>query len=96
MQGFSGVWVGNWSNQLCSALIVEQIDPEGKVTAKYIHGSNPAHGTKANNYTMTGTIVGNTATFRARSAAEFTLRGNELARTFTAPNFKSTGAFKRQ
>jgi hypothetical protein len=41
---FSGVWVGDWSKQLCGVLIVESIAKDGTVNAKYVWGSNPGWG----------------------------------------------------
>ena len=44
MRAFSGVWVGDWANQLCGVLIVESVEKDGTVQTKYVNGTNPGWG----------------------------------------------------
>lgn len=44
VRAFSGVWIGDWSNQLCGVLIVEAIQSDGTAQTKYVWGSNPGWG----------------------------------------------------
>jgi hypothetical protein len=96
-RAFSGVWVGSWSNQLCSVLIVENIAKDGTVQTKYAWGSNAMWGLAAGVTAWPGKIVNGVLTLRqpTRSAEFRAVNPNELAGTFTQ-NRQDTGSFKRR
>ena len=97
---FSGAWLGNWSGKLCSALIVEQIDKDGTVRAKYMYGTYKDWNiTKAGIFPTTGKIVNGVLTFRQRNdtvTVEYRVTSpTELSGAYTAQT-QEQGVFKRQ
>jgi hypothetical protein len=95
---FSGIWVGSWNNQLCSALIVEDLEKDGTVRGKYVFGSNPAwYINSPGTLALPGKISHRIATFRTNDAViEYRLAApDELAGTYTARRAPNSGSFRR-
>ena len=98
VRAFSGAWIGSWNNQLCSVLIIEDIERDGTARAKYVFGSNPdwyiySPGT----FALRGKITGKVASFRSRDAViEYRFSGpDELAGTYISRRAPTTASFKR-
>jgi hypothetical protein len=97
-RSFSGIWVGKWANALCSVLIVEEVNKDGSVAAKYLYGTYaPWNINRAGTSAYTGKIINGVLTLRRNNVTiEYRATSpNELAGTFTANN-QETGIFRRR
>jgi hypothetical protein len=100
---FSGVWVGNWANQLCSVLVVEKVDKDGVASGKYAWGTNNAWSIKQPGIRpWSGRIADGALILRGKrdwgsdTAAEFhPVNGNALAGVYTVQG-QYQGTFVRR
>lgn len=99
VRAFSGVWVGYWNNQICTALIVEEVSSDGSVLTKYFNGKNASsYLTQAGQRTIMGKISGDTLTLRtAEETIEYrAVNSNELAGVYSRGALRNTATFKRR
>lgn len=99
LQGFSGVWTGKWDSGLCSALVVEGIEPDGTARLLYVNGSmGGQYPVKAGNRRFSGKIAGNKLTAAGSLVTiEYTLRSpGELSATYTSQYGSFRGSFRKQ
>ena len=98
MKAFSGVWLGNWGNQMCSVLIVENVGKDGAVTTKYAWGANPGWNIRQPGVRQwSGKIVGGVLTLTGNNvSAQFRAADAQtLAATYTTTS-QTSGTFKRR
>ena len=98
LRAFSGVWVGKWDIGLCSAIIVENVQPDGGANILYVTGSQGSSGIKAGRYRYSAKIVGDTLTAVGGSTTiEFVMsRSAKLSGKFTNQYGLSSGVFERK
>ncbi len=100
LKAFSGIWVGSWaSGQLCSALIVESVQSDGSVRARYVWGTNPDWRIREpGSQSRTGKISNGTLLLPGGGGnpkIEFRMvNAGELDATFTTAS-ATRGSFKR-
>ena len=93
-----GAWVGRWNKMnLCGALLVESIAPDGRAQVIYVHGSSPEWGIRsARNFRWNGRVSGGVLKLDKNSMGfipEFKLVGPNDLQGYFSPHF---GAFTRQ
>ena len=98
IRAFSGVWVGDWSKQLCGVLIVESIDKDGTAQTKYVFGTNPGWGIARPGVTpWTGKITNGVLRLppnRNGIGVDYTMKSpSSLAGLY---NGRTTGAFAKR
>lgn len=99
IRAYSGIWKGDWANQLCGVLIVESIQKDGIVQTKYVYGTNPGWGIAKPGFNpWTGTIANGVLklppTRTGGNSVEYKMRSpTKLDGLF---NSRTTGTFVKQ
>lgn len=99
MRAFSGIWVGQWGNTRCSALVVESIEKDGSADVWYVFGPDSgASGRTGGANRRKGAIVGKTLAFKSGTASlEYQMvNTDELTGTFMGQGGQSRAAFRKQ
>ena len=98
---FSGTWAGSWGNgTLDGKLMVQSIDPQGKIEAIYAWGDSQQWNITAGSSKSSGFIVGNTLTlapFRNGARVHYEMQADNSLKGFYERNGRTTlGQFKKQ
>lgn len=99
MRAFSGVWLGNWGNWMCGALVVQSVGKNGAVQTKYVLGRSPMTTYQGAVSDWPGTVENGIMVLRNDASGtriEFRLTGSELKATRHQGPYISRGDFTRR
>ncbi len=97
-RGFAGVWTGEWNDGLCTALVVERVQPDGRAELLYVHGSRKgALPLAAGTLRLAGRISdGKLNNGGPASRMEYVLTNDRLLGSYSMPGASGRGTFRRQ